>query len=247
MNLLITAAGLGSRLRSAGLTKPKPLIKVRGSFLLEYVLQSFPLHLFENIIIIGQRKDKLPTALSNLHCLHEPIWINLDAPTQGQLVTAIQGLLQSPPSILNSDKPLLIHNCDTSFSWNPTIIPAPPCFATMPVFEASGNHWSFALPHESDPLRACEITEKDRISPYASIGLYGFASTSEFISRSQNYLANASVVNSELYIAPFLNACLKKGLNVSIPQVSNVKVFGTPSELESAFQLSLDEILLENG
>lgn len=248
--LLIPAAGEGSRFRSAGLNVAKPLLQVNGRTLLEHTLDSFPLEQGDLLLLAVQRRHGVRQALaSRLTALHPTVdihWLELDALLPGQLATsaaAIRQLLQRQPS--QAERQLLIHNCDTGFQWSSdlNVIEG---FASMAVFPASGNHWSFGQPDPLDPNLAIAIAEKQRISDLASIGLYGFRSTAAFLAAAEQQLASGRTVNGEHYIAPMLQAALERGDIVSLPRVSGVRLYGTPSELCASFAISLHTLLSDN-
>ena len=92
--------------------------------------------------------------------------------------------------------PLLIHNCDTGFSWSEEFI-AEDSDGTMPVFLGAGNHWSFGVPSKKIKI-GIRIVEKERISSFASIGLYGFKSLEYFYSMATRYLENADIHNGDI-------------------------------------------------
>jgi D,D-heptose 1,7-bisphosphate phosphatase len=56
IDLVILAGGLGSRLGSHTLTKPKPLIKINSKFFLEILIRKFAKYNFENIYILAGYK-----------------------------------------------------------------------------------------------------------------------------------------------------------------------------------------------
>lgn len=248
--ILIPAAGKGSRFHQAGLTVPKPLIQVRGRTLLEHTLQSFIFQEDDLLLLAVQRqhcvRDALAASLQD-HYPHLSIhWLELESLLPGQLATsaeAIRQLLGLNPTRTN--QPLLIHNCDTGFNWNAALGELPG-FANMAVFEASGDHWSFGKPDPEDPNRAIAIAEKKRISPLASIGLYGFHSAQSFLHAAEQQLISSGTVNGEHYIAPMLQRALERGETVTLPRVDGVRLYGTPAELCQTFSTTLADLQTEN-
>ena len=244
MLLVITAAGAGSRFSKAGFNKPKPLIKANGKTLLEHTLSSFSLTVNDTLIVTSQAKhgvrEALYSSLSSSDYACNVIWVELSSFTSGQLSTAL-ATLDYLKRLGNyhtfEDEPLLIHNCDTGFDWDDSFIPDSQTYATMPVFEVEGSHWSFAKPDPEHLDRACQIAEKSRISSKASIGLYGFRSVSEFHHDGVAAINSGNMVNGEHYIAPILNTALAHGKTVKIPMVTGVRMYGTPDELVKTFSL----------
>jgi dTDP-glucose pyrophosphorylase len=248
MLLLITAAGEGSRFRAKGIGRPKPLIRVQGRTLLEHTLNSFVFTPGDQLLIAVQHAhavphqlgDQLQAALPHV----EQHWLELDALLPGQLATAVAALEQTLPV---GDATLLIHNCDTGFAWHNDLLPGAEDYGSMAVFPAQGEHWSFGKPDPKDPSRAIAIAEKKRISELASIGLYGFHSMRRFLSDARKQLVSGDTVRGEHYVAPLLQHALSQGEAVRLPRVDGVRLYGTPAELCSTFQISLEQLLAENS
>ena len=246
MLLLITAAGAGSRFRKEGISTPKPLIRVDGKTLLEHTLSSFELEEKDSLIIAVQRAHAIPSQ-QQLKLPQVPIsWIELDELLPGQLATAVHALRLSQNES-KQDTSLLIHNCDTGFEWNSELRPPIESYGAMAVFEAEGEHWSFGQPDPNDPSRAIAIAEKQRISNLASIGLYGFRSTHEFLADAERQLQGKNRVNGEHYVAPLLNQAIADGNTVLLPQAEGLKLYGTPKELCSTFEISMETLKKDNN
>lgn len=257
MLLLITAAGAGSRFKREGMVTPKPLIQVNGLTLLEHTLSSFALQPGDHLLIAVQRSHWIPEQLEGRLSAALPQvalhWVQLDAILPGQLVTAVHALNQTLPQLASAaaaDPTLLIHNCDTGFIWHENLRPTSDAYGSMAVFPAEGEHWSFGQPHPNDPSRAIAIAEKRRISELASIGLYGFSSTSRFLADAERLLAvdaaSSIAVNGEHYVAPLLNSAIATGETVMLPRVMGVRLYGTPSELCRTFGIGWTELLAAN-
>ena len=248
--VLIPAAGEGSRFAKAGIKAPKPLIQVQGQTLLEHTLTSFAFQPGDQLMLAVQQRHGIRASISPRLASRYPNlsvhWLELDQLLPGQLATsaaAVDALLAKQPHC--RDLTLLIHNCDTGFQWSDALGQVEG-FASMPVFEAEGDHWSFGQPDPQNPLRAIAIAEKRRISNLASIGLYGFRTTGQFLDQARQQLNNGLTVNGEHYIAPMLQAALEAGEQIALPRVQGVKLFGTPSELCRTFNLELDTLIENN-
>ena len=251
--LLITAAGAGSRFTKEGLLTPKPLIKVQGRTLLEHTLESFNLEANDTVLITTQRVHCLPAQLGDKLQQMFPKtrvqWLELDQLLPGQLATAQASTdhwLQNKDAKINPINPLLIHNCDTGFQWHPHCLPIN-TDASMPVFKAQGDHWSFGQPDPSNPIKAIAIAEKKRISDLASIGLYGFKSMELFHQLAKKQLKSSETVRGEHYIAPMLEKLIKQGKHVSLPRINGVRLYGTPAELLNTFDISMQDLLADNA
>ena len=244
--VLIPAAGAGSRFAQAGINIPKPLITVDGRTLLEHTLASFHWSSGDELILAVQRQHRIRERLSPvLRQTHPELpihWVELETLLPGQLATATAAV---EACSIASDQVLFIHNCDTGFRWNEQLGVIKGS-AAMAVFEAEGEHWSFGQPHPQDPEKAIAIAEKQRISSLASIGLYGFRSSSYFLRRAQQQLSQGETVRGEHFIAPMLQKCLEDGESVRLPRVDGVRLFGTPKELCTTFSISLEQLKHQN-
>jgi hypothetical protein len=153
----------------------------------------------------------------------------LDTLTDGQATTVLHSLEAN----IDKQNPILVYNIDTY------VAPAtlkPNQFngdGWIPCFPGQGDSWSFV--RVDDQQRAIEVREKQRISPHATIGLYGFSSFDCFESLYQRYYANeANIESKERYIAPLYNQLIMDGGDVymtSIPEDA-VHPLGTPEEVE---------------
>lgn len=256
MNVLLTAAGAGSRFRDAGVAVPKPLIRVQGRELLLHTLASFAFAPGDRLLLAVQRahgvRERLGPTLQRTYPALKLDWLELDQLLPGQLATAVAAVERcwaDQPALLAA--PLLIHNCDTGFRWPAQAasgrqLQAEGAYGSMAVFEAEGEHWSFGRPDPADPLLALEIAEKRRISNLASIGLYGFRSTARFLADGRHWLEHGTPMNGEHYVAPLLNGALQRGERVLLPRINGVRLYGTPPELQTTFAISAEQLLAEN-
>ena len=247
----IPAAGAGSRFKQQGIPVPKPLVSVNGVTLLEKVIDCFDTSKCSTILISTLKGDhvheKLNSHIRKSFPLVEIIWVELENLLPGQLSTAYQSLdiaLEKHPALVNEK--LLIHNCDTGFQWVDELALFDE-FASMAVFEAEGDHWSFGLPNPLNPQIADAIAEKKRISNLASIGLYGFCSVGAFLNVANHYLKNGQTVKGEFYIAPLLQSCIEEGQQVRLPRLKHVFRYGTPGELCETFKITMEQLISENS
>lgn len=255
MNLLLTAAGAGSRFRREGISTPKPLIQVHGRELLLHALASFRLIPGDRLLLGVQEHHGVRQRLERVLAEELPgvqvDWVELKELLAGQLATAVACVSRAwRESDQAMEAPLLIHNCDTGFAWpaggGTTLLPGE-AYGSMAVFPAEGEHWSFGRPDPADPGRALEIREKSRISPLASIGLYGFRRGDEFLADAQRWLEEAQTLGGEHFVAPLLQGALERGETVRLPRVEGVRLFGTPQELCSTFGIELAELRRQNA
>lgn len=232
MNILITMAGRGARFLEAGYSQPKYMIEVNGKTLFEWSLLSLSNLVTEKSKFIfvclkeNMAKEFVQAQCHKLFNLSAEI-LELDNITDGQATTAMQAILHCDPL-----QPLLIYNIDTHIKpeklnakdFDPSL-----AAGIIPCFKAPGEHWSFAAVTENNIVT--KTAEKERISPFASIGLYWFSEPEHFLKAYEN---DHNFYNNERYIAPLYNDMIKKGLIVKMLEVPFEAVIplGTPKEVE---------------
>lgn len=239
MNIVITMAGLGERFRKAGFTVPKYQIPVLGKTLFEWAVGS--LQHFVNghtrFIFIARAADRADGFIQ-LQCLQLGISnfkiVELDALTDGQATT----VLHAESVLSGKAAPLLIYNIDTHVDPDALRPERMRGAGWIPCFPGDGEGWSFV---KADAFhQALEVREKQRISPHATIGLYGFESYERYQDIYATYYADpAHIECRERYIAPLYNQLIQERQPVFIELLSKGAVFplGTPDEVR-AFKLN---------
>ena len=103
----------------------------------------------------------------------------------------------------------------------------------IPCFEGPGDAWSFV--RIGDNGNAVEVREKERISPSATIGLYGFSSFYLYEKTYHEFFADQdNVVKGERYIAPMYNHLIQqdKRISISLVPFAAVHALGTPMDVD---------------
>lgn len=233
-NIVITMAGRGSRFYEAGYTVPKYEIMAHGYSLFYWSMLSLKNFLSPDTRLIfvclaeNNSADYVQTQCHTLG-LKDVHIVELAEITDGQATSAYVSR-----DLWLSDAHLLLYNIDTyvnPFALHPALI-RPDADGWIPCFRMPGDHWSFVKLGEEG--WATKVTEKKRISDYASIGLYWFARSSDFVIAYEAFFSNpANLVRGERYVAPLYNQLILNGKKVSIADlpVSDVHVLGTPHEL----------------
>jgi len=232
--ILVTAAGSSRRFAEAGVQIPKWALEIGGRSMLERAIDSVDpllrggaaLH----IVVQDAHRQHIESALTDhldavIHTVSRMV-----AP--GQAIDAAEALRS-----IDQSSPLVIWNADTIIDGVPSALPNGPW---MVVSEQPGSQFSFAR-LSGDRITA--TAEKVRISPFATAGLYGFSSVSQFMEtvRAEQEARAAALDPAgapavEVYVAPLYNHLIASGVAVHgfrIPTASMESV-GTPEELRSA-------------
>ena len=231
--IVITMAGLGSRFRKVGYNVPKYRILARGKSLFDWSMESLRSFIDQGaeFTFVMRREDEaaefVKARADDLGISRCSI-VEIDALTDGQATTA----MLAEPVISDRDAPFLIYNIDTHVSSSALPASAVHGAGWIPCFEAEGSAWSFvALGPDG---RACEVREKTRISPHATIGLYYFSSFALYSSLyDETYTKGGALEADERYVAPMYNTLIARGADVfmhSVPADAMVPL-GTPDEV----------------
>ena len=227
IKIVITMAGEGIRFKKAGYTIPKHMIKVKDRTMFEWAMLTLKDFYGEEFIFVTLKKNN-DLSFINEKCgllgIKKRKIIPIKNVTSGQAETVLKAEKE-----INLDAPILIYNVDTyvePYELRKTDIKGD---GFVPCFKADGTHWSF-VKFDSNK-RIFNITEKIRISEYASIGLYYFSSFSLFRKCFGEYYSQES---KEKYIAPIYNILIKNNKQVytSILDSKKVHVLGTPEEVK---------------
>jgi dTDP-glucose pyrophosphorylase len=239
-NIVITMAGRGSRFYDAGYTVPKYEILAHGRSLFDWSMLSLRHFLArDSRLVFVCLAENRSTEYVREHCatlgLDDVHIVELDQLTDGQATSAYVSR-----ELWHPKEPLLIYNIDTFVNpraLNPADIRAG-SDGWVPCFRAPGDHWSF-VKLGADGW-AIDLAEKQRISDYASIGLYWFAQAGRYVQAYDRFFADqTNLVRGERYIAPLYRQILAGGGKVSIAnlELQDVHALGTPKELEEFLML----------
>lgn len=245
LNIVITMAGRGSRFYDAGYRVPKYEIMAHERSLFEWSMLSLKNFLTPDsrvVFVCLEENNSSDFVLRQTEALGltDVHIVKVKEITDGQATSAY--LAREP---WNRDWPLLIYNIDTYV--NPRALNRadirPGSDGWVPCFQAPGEHWSFVK--LGDDGWAVDLAEKQRISDYASIGLYWFNRAARYVELYDRFFSDPkNLVRGEKYIAPLYRQLLAEGGKVSLSDLrpSDVHVLGTPAELERFLKLSIDEL-----
>lgn len=242
INYIICSAGRGSRFEKDFPGIPKPAIKLKGRYLLDWSLDSLPIKPEDKVIVITQEQHKVKERLCNsTRSLQDDItWIELDYLTGGQLETAL-----TAKSVLDMDSSIAIFNCDTYYQGTKLeeLAADESVEGIIPCLQVPGESWSFCKIDDNDRVTA--VAEKKRISDWASVGLYYFRDTKRFVKMAEEYIAANK--EGETYVAPFYQSYLDAGYKIMIDRVTEFKPMGTPDQIEDYWKIPIADVIKENN
>ncbi len=230
MNFIIPMAGYGARFIQAGFQMPKMLLEAHGKTLLEWSLNSLPLHLAHKVIFIGlkehENKFSLQKTIEKFYPTLNIKFIFLEKVTRGQAETTYFAL-----KLCNANEPIVIFNIDTFFS-SSTIesnLLNPDVDGVLGTFTSTENRFSFAALDDRNEY-VIEVQEKEVISSNALTGLYTFKSLQDFAETYEHHLTNNLTTKGEYYIAPMYNYLIAKGKKYILDRADKHYILGTPAE-----------------
>jgi UDP-N-acetylglucosamine diphosphorylase / glucose-1-phosphate thymidylyltransferase / UDP-N-acetylgalactosamine diphosphorylase / glucosamine-1-phosphate N-acetyltransferase / galactosamine-1-phosphate N-acetyltransferase len=227
MNVLIPAAGAGSRFTKENYKLPKPLIDVNGFPMITSAISSLD---FNGNYYFLFRNSKYSSQLINaVSSLNRKTIILIDYLTQG---AADSALLFEP--FINNDNELIIANCDQIMNWDSE--KALDFFrqydsAVVTIKSTDPKHSYVKLENNV----AVKFAEKTVISDNALTGIHYWKKGKFFVESAKEMIRqNDRSSNGEFYIAPTFNYILKMNLSVGVYQVSDNEFFpvGTPTDLK---------------
>lgn len=241
VQLVVPMSGLGSRFAERGYADPKPLIKVHGKPMIEWVLNMFP----------GLDKPVFVCRESHLRDTHMRETLESLAPegtivsTPGAKLGPVDAVMRAA-SAIDDAQPVLVSYCDYYMHWDMEAFlqatwrhdchGAIPCYSGFhPHLIPERNVYASCAVDENESL--LEIREKysfaaDKTRARHSPGVYWFRSGKVLKHYFQRYLEEGPALNGEYYVSLVYNLMLRDGLNVWAPvNVSRFCQWGTPEDL----------------
>ena len=240
MKVIIPMAGLGDRFITKGYADPKPLIKVNGKQIIEYILEMFPNE--NDYIFICNETHINNTNMSNILYSLKPNCkiVTIPQHKKGPVFT-----VKSVFDLINDDDEIIISYCDNPYLWNIEDFKThinknklDGCILTHTGFHPHTlSDTKMAFIKENNGVVE-EIKEKESYTDtpeneHASTGVYYFKKGSyikkyfkELMDKDLNY-------NGEYYVTLVYNLLVNDNKKVGYYDTEFVTVFGTPEEIEN--------------
>ena len=244
LNVLVPMSGAGSRFAKAGYELPKPMIKVGRRMMIEVVIENIRPSCDHQFIFICQKAHLDDFALAET--------LNEAAP--GCKIVTADGLTEGAAcsvllarELLENDNPLMMANCDQyvdmdidAFVSEAKTSGSDGFIMTMKAFD---SRWSFVKFDEDGAISG--VYEKQVVSDEATVGIYYFKRSRDFVFYSNQMIAKDLRVNGEFYVAPVYNELLLDGLSIGIQNIGPLSTqmhgLGVPEDLEAFLKTSIFE------
>ena len=242
VQLIVPMSGLGSRFTNKGYMELKPLIKMHGYPMIEWVLRMFPKT--PNPLFICRQEHLETTEMRHILKAIKP---------NGKIV-GIQGAKLGPVSTLMSafddiddDLPVVVSYCDYYMTWDylgflelikeKDYDGAIPCYTGFhPHLIPKNNLYASCLVGGDDEL--LEIREKfsfeeNKTKARHSPGVYFFKSGQILKRYCSMLVESGETLGGEYYVSLVYNRMIEDGLRVVAPaNVSKFCQWGTPNDME---------------
>lgn len=234
VNIIIPAAGQGSRFVDAGYKTPKPYIDVLGRPMISHVIDNVSTSNANIFLLL--RKDHMEQEKGITAALSSEgnKIIEVDKLTEGTACTVLLAKSEidngSPMMIVNSDQYVnftvqnFVDDCITRDLDGSILVFKDP---------SKDTKWSFAKLDEHGYVT--EVAEKKPISELATVGIYLFRRGSDFVKSAVDMIAANDRVGGEFYTCPVYNYLIRKGLKIGVYEVpmNAMHGLGTPADLDS--------------
>jgi len=256
MQVIIPMSGFGEMFRKAGYSIPKPLIKVDGKPVIQYVVEMFS---SDSEFIFICNKDHLSNKTYKMELILKSICpactiVSVPPHKLGPVYAVMQSL-----DCVDLDSPTIVNYCDFTCDWNYgdffNMIQESGCDGAIPCYRGFHPHtlWSnyYAYVRESG-MRAYDIQEKQPFTDkpreeFASSGTYYFKSGRLMQRYFNKCIDEGLMVNGEYYLSMVYKPMMEDGLNIQVYELEHFMQWGTPSDLEEycywsdTFRSILDE------
>lgn len=226
MNVLIPAAGFGTRLKKAGYKKPKPLVDIEGTPMIVQAVRS--LDLDARHIFVVQRCHY---EMGLRECLEKErpdcFIICIDGLTDGAADTTLLA-----KHLINNGDPLVVADCDFVLHYNSKKFQEflPTTDGCTITYETNGDQYSYVLTDESGKIVL--VREKECISNMANVGVYGWGKGSEYVWCAEELVRRDIRCKGEHYVSLVYNIGIEEGMTFYPFPSEDIWYVGIPEELQ---------------
>lgn len=232
-------AGRSKRFYDSGYNKPKSLIEVFGTDMLNHIIKNF--EFISDILIIVRKVDLVKFSMGELDYLADKKIqiVGIDDHSKGPSYSILMA-----ENFINRDLNSLVHYCDVFVNLNceemfGKLNQADALFVSFKGFHPSrlnSTTYAYAKSKELEPNLISEIREKRSFSQNpenenASTGLYGFKTGELLLTAIKHQLDQDNQVNGEFYTSLTLDTMIQNGGKVLIHECEVFNAWGTPTDL----------------
>ena len=236
--IVIPMAGEGKRFKDGGILEPKYMIKVKNKTLFEWSVDSLPINISKKIIFIcleeHEKRFNVSEFIKNImdgkypNSKYEVVYVK--ETTGGQVETVLHA-----KHLIRPENSLIIYNIDTHFistrlKTKILTLKNRNVDGLLGCFKSNDKNLSFIKLNEKGFVE--ELKEKEKISDYASTGLYIFTRAKQFFEAGEDMIKKENKVKNEYYVSEIYNMLLKSNAKFEIDLVEEFSPLGTPDDLK---------------
>ncbi|MEX2316508.1 MAG: glycosyltransferase family 2 protein [Pirellulales bacterium] len=235
LTIVVPMAGRGARFQEAGYREPKPLIPIHGIPMIEAVVNNLRPREPHRFVFICQQEHDRAHGLGRFLRALEPACevICIDGVTAGAACTVL-----TARHLIDTPDPLMIANCDQwiDFSIDEylSVFGKSGADGLIMTMKSNSPKWSFVKRDARGRVEA--VVEKQVVSDEATVGIYNFASGSDFVAAADFMIEREMRVNNEFYVAPVYTQLIARGRRIETLSIGSdrdrMHGLGTPADLE---------------
>lgn len=229
LNIVVPMAGRGSRFADAGYVNPKPLIKIYGHPMIEYVTKNITPKCEHRFIYICQEdhleKFHLDEELRRMS--PECEIVTIDHITEGAACTVLLA-----EQYIDSQDELMIANSDqyVAIDINEYLAAMGEEDGLIMTMPADDPKWSFIKFDDQGYVQM--VREKEVISHEATVGIYNYRHGADYVKYAHQMIEKNIRVNNEFYVAPVYNEMIEDGKKIIFHNIGeSMYGLGTPADL----------------
>jgi dTDP-glucose pyrophosphorylase len=227
MNIVIPAAGRGSRFKSVYSDLPKSLIPVNNTVMLIEAIRT--LNIDGQYYIVIQRNSYSKMIIQALReTVPNCIVLTIDYYTSGSASTVMLC-----KKFINCSEELFVANCDQIMDWDSSLAvnELRKYDAGVVTIQSKDPKHSFVQLDEQGLAK--KLVEKIPISDVALTGLHYWKNGKDFVNSAHSMIQNQEQENNEFYIAPTFNKLINQGKRIGVYPISQKEIHfvGTPADL----------------
>lgn len=233
INIVIPMAGRGSRFANAGYKMPKPLIDVKGHYMIEWVVRNLTPSCAHRFIFLCLQEHIDTFNLSEYLNKIAPgcIIVPVNEVTEGAACTVLLA-----KNYIDNEDELMIANSDQYVDCNidKYMKQQGNNDGLIMTMFATDDKWSYIAFDKNKYVTI--VKEKEVISNEATVGIYNFRHGSDYVKYANKMIDMGLRVKGEFYVAPVYNLLIedkKKIRFMNIGSVGNgMYGLGVPEDLE---------------
>lgn len=247
LKIVVPMAGNAKRFADFGHTFPKPLVEIDGRPMIEVVVRNLTPSEPHQFVFICRKEHLLRFALKEVLQLVAPGCqvVPMQESTAGALCSVMLAgeFLDDEAELLIANGDQLVDESMDRFLAAARAADSDGCLMTFP---STHPKWSYVKMHDGEVLT---VAEKRPISNTATVGLYYYRKSREFLQGAERSLLKNASVGGEFYVSPVYNELILMGKRITTHAIAREQMFslGTPEDVKAFNEQSPAQVLQRLG